>query len=104
MGDGSGAGSERLPVSEWMSTLTTATRSTSSDAKAQSVLPEYFFMSSLNWLLEREMLMAIASRIPTKINLSMNRKQKQIANTVIIGALPGLIALIGLMVWGQRRR
>ncbi len=63
-----------------------------------------FFMTSLNWLLERDMLMAIAPRIPSQIHLGMNRKQKKITDSVIIGVLPGLIALIGLMVWWQRRK
>lgn len=63
-----------------------------------------FFMSALNWLLERKALIAIAPKIPNEIHIGMSRKQRQLTYLTIVGGLPALIGLLGGLVWLKRRR
>jgi len=63
-----------------------------------------FFMSALNWLVERETLMGIAPKAPGVLHLDMNQKQKQAAYLAIVGLPAAGVALIGLLVWFRRRR
>ena len=63
-----------------------------------------FFMSSLNWLLERETLMGISPRVPGELRLDMNRRRLRLAMLVIVGGAPLLAALIGIAIWVRRRQ
>ena len=63
-----------------------------------------FFMSALNWLVERETLMGIAPKVPGVLRLDMNQKQKRVAYLTIVGLPAAGVALIGLLVWFRRRR
>ena len=63
-----------------------------------------FFMSALNWLLDRDALMALGPKDPTEIHLNMTRPQLRLTYLLIVGAMPGLVALIGVGVWLKRRR
>lgn len=62
-----------------------------------------FFMSAMNWLLEREALMAIAPKVPGKLRLDMNRDQMRTLFLIIVVAVPAAVAFIGLTVWLKRR-
>ncbi len=62
-----------------------------------------FFMSALNWLLDREALMAIAPKPVTDNRLVMTRGQVTSLFWVVSVVLPGLVAVLGLAVWLQRR-
>ena len=62
-----------------------------------------FFMSAMNWLAAREQLMGIAPKVPGELHLDMNRRQMNIAFLVVVGGMPGCIALIGLIVWRRRK-
>ena len=57
-----------------------------------------------HWLAEREQLMGIAPRVPGELHLDMSRKQINLAFLVVMGGMPGCIALIGLVVWRRRRQ
>jgi len=77
-----------------------------SDFVANSVLTSGnsdFFLSALNWLLEREALMAIAPKSVERGRLIITRTQLRGLFWVIVGGLPGLIALFGGIVWLRRR-
>ncbi|MBN2302318.1 MAG: GldG family protein [Lentisphaerae bacterium] len=63
-----------------------------------------FFMSAINWLVEREALMAVAPRTPGELRLDMSRQLLRTTHLLIGGGTPLVIALIGLMVWLIRRR
>jgi ABC-type uncharacterized transport system involved in gliding motility auxiliary subunit len=63
-----------------------------------------FFMSAMNWLLEREALMAIAPKNPIDLRLDMNRDQVRTAFVQVVGFLPAIAALLGALVWIRRRR
>lgn len=61
------------------------------------------FMSALNWLIEREALLAIGPKVPGEIHLGMSRRQIRLAYLIISGGLPAAIAVIGALVWLRRR-
>lgn len=61
------------------------------------------FMSALNWLLDREQLMAIAPKPVQDNRLVMTRGQVTSLFWVVTVILPGLVGILGLAVWLQRR-
>ena len=63
-----------------------------------------FFMSAMNWLVERESIMAIAPKMPGKLELNMNLDQKRLAFVILVLGMPVLVAFIGFVVWLRRRR
>jgi ABC-type uncharacterized transport system involved in gliding motility auxiliary subunit len=63
-----------------------------------------FLLSSLNWILERDALLAIAPKAPGELNLDANGRQLAAALLVVIGALPAAAVALGLLVWLWRRR
>jgi ABC-type uncharacterized transport system involved in gliding motility auxiliary subunit len=62
-----------------------------------------FFINSLNWLLEREALIGIASRSPLILQLGLNEQQSQALILKLVLGLPAVVAVVGLMVWWRRR-
>ncbi len=62
-----------------------------------------FLLSNVSWLLERESLMAISAKSPYELSLDMDSDQMKWMTLSIVGILPGLMALIGLVVWVRRR-
>ncbi len=63
-----------------------------------------FFMSALNWLLEREQLMGIAAKPFEEARLLMSAAQLRALSWGLVAGLPGLAAVWGLLVWLRRRR
>jgi ABC-type uncharacterized transport system involved in gliding motility auxiliary subunit len=61
------------------------------------------FMSSLNWLLEREDLMAIAPKPIEGMRLMLDQRQLTRLFWVVVAGLPGLVAVMGFVVWVRRR-
>jgi ABC-type uncharacterized transport system involved in gliding motility auxiliary subunit len=61
------------------------------------------FLSSLNWLLERDELLAIAPRPVEETRMDLDRRQFRLMGWVVIAGVPGLVAILGLFV-GWRRR
>ena len=62
-----------------------------------------FFMSALNWLVEREALMGIEPKVPGELRLDMNRRQIRLAFLLMTFGVPGAAALAGWLVWLRRR-
>jgi len=62
-----------------------------------------FFMSALNWLLEREELMGIAAKPAEQNRLIMSHAELQVLFWVVVVLLPGFIAMYGSLVWLRRR-
>ena len=62
------------------------------------------FMSSLNWLLDREELMAIAPKPIEEIKLALTRKQLRGLSWITVGGIPAVAVGIGLLVWFRRRK
>jgi ABC-type uncharacterized transport system involved in gliding motility auxiliary subunit len=65
---------------------------------------EDFFMSSLNWLLEREHLAAVSPRIPDEIRMDMTKRQRDRLLLLVVGGLPGAALLLAILVALARRR
>ncbi len=63
-----------------------------------------FFMSALNWLLERETIMQISARRPSRLQPDMTRVQWIKAQMILAGGFPGLVMLAGILVWLSRRK
>ena len=63
-----------------------------------------FFMNALNWLLERKETLMIASREPATIQVALDRGHLRRLSALVVVGLPGLVALLGLMVWAHRRK
>ena len=65
---------------------------------------ESFFMCALNWLVEREALIAVGPKPTQILQLDMNRDQMRTALLVTVFAIPGMVAILGALVWVRRRR
>ncbi len=65
---------------------------------------EDFFMSTLNWLLEREHLTAVSPRIPDEILMNMGDRQRGRLFLLVVAGLPGTALLLALLVALARRR
>jgi ABC-type uncharacterized transport system involved in gliding motility auxiliary subunit len=63
-----------------------------------------FFMNSLNWLLQREQLVAVGPKTPEEFRLDMTLRQVRTVYTLVIAGMPLAVAAVGLMVWTRRRR
>jgi hypothetical protein len=61
------------------------------------------FMSSLNWLLEREELMAIAPKPLGDMRLVMDKRQLNLLFWAVVLGLPAAVAVLGGLVWARRR-
>ena len=62
------------------------------------------FMSALNWLLDREELMAIAPKPIEEIKLSLTRKQLNKLFWINMAGIPSIAGVAGLWVWFRRRK
>jgi hypothetical protein len=62
-----------------------------------------FVMSALNWLVEREALLAIAPKPPQELRLDMDGRQIRTAYLVMVAGIPALAAIAGILVWLSRR-
>ena len=63
-----------------------------------------FFMNSLNWLLQREQLVAVSPKVPEEFRLDMSLAQQRAVYALVIAGMPLAVALIGIMVWLSRRK
>lgn len=62
-----------------------------------------FFLGCVNWMLEREELMAILPKQPGELHLDMDQRQTRVAMLVVSGVFPLLAAAVGIVVWLRRR-
>ncbi|MDF7825611.1 GldG family protein [Pontiellaceae bacterium B12227] len=65
---------------------------------------EDLFMSALNWLLDREELMAIAPKPIEEVKLSLSRKQLRVLFWINVTGIPAVAMVLGLLVWARRRK
>ncbi len=61
------------------------------------------FLSALNWLLEREQLLAIAPKPVEEARLIMDQRQLLALFWVLVVFLPAGVAVLGVAVWVRRR-
>ncbi|MCK5528920.1 MAG: hypothetical protein KAI74_04500, partial [Kiritimatiellae bacterium] len=62
------------------------------------------FMNSLNWLLERSSMLNIGPKVPGELRLEMSSTQLRNSYILVAIALPGIIALFGVVIVWIRRR
>ncbi|MBT8043166.1 MAG: GldG family protein [Kiritimatiellales bacterium] len=62
------------------------------------------FMNALNWLLDREELMAISPKPIEEVKLSLSRKQLNRMFWINVIGIPAVAMVIGLLVWVRRRK
>jgi len=62
-----------------------------------------FFMNSVNWLLQREQLLAVGPKVPEEFRLDMSPNQQRAVYALVIGGMPLAVVLIGIGVWLRRR-
>lgn len=62
-----------------------------------------FFLSALNWLLERAELMAIAPKPVERNRLDLTDIQLRTLHGIVVIVLPLLVAVAGALVWLRRR-
>ena len=63
-----------------------------------------FFMNSLNWLLQREQLVAVSPKSPQEFRLDMSPTQQMAVYLLVMGGLPLAVAIVGIMIWLGRRK
>jgi len=61
------------------------------------------FLGAVNWVLDREDLIAIAPKPLRETRLTMDRGRLRALGWTVIGGLPALVALAGALVWWRRR-
>jgi hypothetical protein len=54
--------------------------------------------------MERETLLAIGPKRPGVWVLNLDVRSRRLAYALIVGAVPGMVALLGICVWARRRR
>jgi len=62
------------------------------------------FMNALNWLLERDELIAIEPQPIVRSRLVMDNRQVSLLFYLVVAALPAAAGLLGILVWLRRRR
>lgn len=62
------------------------------------------FMSALNWLIDREQLMAIAPKVVDDTRLKLTRENLRTLFWSTVGIIPALAALLGTALWFRRRK
>jgi gliding motility-associatede transport system auxiliary component len=63
-----------------------------------------FFMNSMNWLLQREQLVAVSPKVPDEFRLDMSPHQQMAVYILVMGGMPLAVGIIGFLVWLGRRK
>ena len=62
-----------------------------------------FFMNAVNWLLERDDLLTIATRPVSETRIVLNHRQRQNLFLFNIACFPAILGLVGFIFWIRRR-
>jgi len=62
-----------------------------------------FISGSVNWLLSREQLIGIAPKIPKPLTFSLNEEALRNLRWIVLVFIPLIPAVIGTVIWWQRR-
>jgi hypothetical protein len=64
-----------------------------------------FAASAINWLLDQtQLLQGVGPREVKEYKLTMTQSQMNHITWLFLGAMPGAILFLGLLVWFRRRR
>jgi hypothetical protein len=76
-----------------------------SDAAIDAGVNADFVDCAVNWLLDRpELLKGVGAKNVTTYVLKMTNSEMQVAQVVLLGAMPGSVLALGLLVWFSRRK
>ncbi|MFP6906317.1 MAG: GldG family protein [Verrucomicrobiota bacterium] len=62
-----------------------------------------FFLNSINWLIDRQQLISIPPKEVRKFKLVIQKPDLDRLFFTVVGGLPGMVALLGFLVWWRRR-
>jgi ABC-type uncharacterized transport system involved in gliding motility auxiliary subunit len=62
-----------------------------------------FISGAVNWLLSREQLIGIAPKVPKTLTLTLSQTALKTARWLILVLMPLIPAIVGTIVWWQRR-
>jgi sterol desaturase/sphingolipid hydroxylase (fatty acid hydroxylase superfamily) len=62
-----------------------------------------FFLNSINWLIDRQQLISIPPKEVRKFKLVIQKPDLDRLFFTVVGGLPGMVALLGILVWWRRR-
>jgi ABC-type uncharacterized transport system involved in gliding motility auxiliary subunit len=74
------------------------------EALSQSAPDADFVLLSINWLADRDQLLAIAPKTPGTFMLNLSAAQMNHIVLLTVAGVPLLMALLGCAVWVVRRR
>ncbi len=75
-----------------------------SNGQLQSAPNAIFVANTMNWLVEREQLVAIPPKRPEQVRLSLTRSELRAITWTVMALLPGLALVAGVLVHRRRRR
>lgn len=62
-----------------------------------------FVSGSLNWLMNREELIGIAPKVPRTLTFTLSEEALRTLRWLVLLAMPGAAAVLGLLIWWRRR-
>ena len=75
-----------------------------SNGQMQSAPNATFIANTMNWLVERENLVAIPPKKPEQVRLSLTGGELRGISWTVLALLPGLALAAGVWVYRKRRR
>lgn len=63
-----------------------------------------FFMSAINWMLDREELIGIPPKLPSDYSLNLSPKQSSRIKLIVLVLMPATAFLLAFFVWSVRRQ
>lgn len=75
-----------------------------SNGQLQNAPNEALFSNTMNWLVERDSLVAIPPKKPEQVRLSLTKPQLTRLTWLVLGVLPGLVVATGVGIYYRRRR
>ena len=63
-----------------------------------------FFLNAMNWMLGKRDTLGITPKQPQEFRVSMLDRDKQILTSIVFLIIPGVMVVVGLLVWLRRRK
>jgi hypothetical protein len=98
-----GSGDQRVQVNSSRLVVVSNASFVQDNAITQDQQGLDFISGSVNWLLSREQLIGIAPKVPKPLTFSLNEEALRRLRWFVLVFIPLVPALIGTMVWWQRR-
>lgn len=73
------------------------------DKKSALAVNRDFVAASLNWIVNRETFIGITPKLKHSYRIQLNPRQNELIFWITAIAMPGLVLVLGLMVWASRR-